>query len=997
MLTATARAEHMAQQIFGWARLHTGKTVTARLVDELMSRDRDTEQGKANRATVCRILRAQAEAEGIRVILTEKDRYWAIREQLHHMAPADVAALRDSISDGGDRDPRGSDQSLIDAITARESNRPVPARLWDCKPVTVRLWAEVDPYTALYRSLSDADMSSATYDVTSSKDGVERACPAQEGKRLALAVAIKHGDGARTKGNADEFTVDWRGVKNGPGEVVFTFRRRTAPVAEEPRPQSVSDAVKASGLSLGDLVQFPGRVVETDAGREFAPGRYGYLRDAWLSDGQVVAAVEGEDGQRDVPLLSDLRPLHWHMRTVNGGTPERIPTLDALREINNAMLGEGRKGVREMSASGGDARIVYRDVRGEVWLRPATSAEIAMEQKPEGERYAPGDRVIVRGTFYRPEKRRTYVLDEYEGTVTNWAAGHYNVRAVEPDADGVTYGVRPCRVRELRPVPPAVEDVVEAPHDLYLSGELRHQGVSAERVRRIVKNLRGKRAVFFQDPADGAIVTQTTRYVPQRPAGAPELAGEPEPQVWSEKDIRRARGSAAKWRAETVNAEPPVEAEPTDEALARCFAHTTRPIRAELYPLVREELAGWDARIAAEEKPEGERYASGDVVIVRPVVLDPESGKRKVLPEYVGAVSGWEAPYFMVRALVDDEYGFDIRPVPVDEMRPATAEERADVHARIRAKQAAKAREEVALLEAQKLATNRVIEERARAVLEAGEDRPAVEGAAGYVFRTSHNAVCVQGVDTHGAPWDVLMDGYVARFELAGWHVRPGGGFHGAHLVLLPPYEDAEEIVREGARRREAAEALAEVLAELSGPIDDGFKTALGEMYAVVAEGTAVPVRANRLVVGMDVVAAVRLEQRTVDCVTAPAGESWVRVGWTPRDHHDSSTADARVFGPEDHLVVTLESVSRLFAPVSPDDLVDLAVRLHAVGAAVPAYLRPEATEAVMAVEDAWEALRVAETPAARDRAHTEARAAAARARGVALTLEARMRATRPA
>lgn len=689
-LTPTARAEHMAQQVLISARLHNHRVVTTDLVDAVMSRDKDTEQGKANLATVRRIIRQRAEIEQVRVIFTRDERYWAIREQLHHMTPDEVASLADSIADGGDEDPRAWDKELVDAISGDRSNRPVPARLYGCKPVAIRLWKnpapspavlaieeqartllvgeglkeaeegqagfrfrtdyravcvrgilpegtdwplfteeiqlrlersgwstesadgfgvkvsppaveeeppahaparDVDPYEALYASLAAADLTSAVYEVTASENGVERGCPAQEGKRMALAVAIKHGDGARTEGDADRFTVDWRGVESGPGDIVFTFRRR----------MGVGEAAKASGLSLGDLVQFPGRVVETDEGRKYAPSGYGYLRDAWLSDGQVVAAVEGEDGKRDVPLLSDLRPLRWHMRTVNGGTPERIPTLDALREINNAMTGEGRKGVREMSASGGDARIVYRDVRGEVWLRPATSGEIAMEQKPERERYLPGDRVIVRGTFYRPEERRTYDLPEYVGTVVNWAGGHYNVRAVEPDEDGTTYGVRQCQVRELRPVPPTVEDVVDAPHDLYLYGELRHEGVTADRVRKIVSNLRGKRAVFVQDPGDLAIVVQNTRYVPQRPAGAPEPAGNPEPQVWSERDREHARGFAAKFRAETDCAEPPVTAEPTDEELARCFKHTVRPIRAELYPLVRAELAGWDARIAAED------------------------------------------------------------------------------------------------------------------------------------------------------------------------------------------------------------------------------------------------------------------------------------------------------------------------------------------------------------------------------------------------------------
>ncbi|XXZ47537.1 hypothetical protein AAGT00_00875 (plasmid) [Streptomyces cavourensis] len=591
-LTQTARAQHMAQQIIGWARLHNHGVVTDVLVDELMSRDADTEQGKAHPVTVRRIVRQQAERESVRVIFTRDERYWAIREQLHQMTRPEVEALADGITEGGD-DPRGWDRELVDAISAYRSNRPVPARLYGCKPVAIRLWPApaVDPYSVLIRSLGEADLSSSIYDVTATENGVVRACPPQAGKRLALAVGIKHGDGAQMEGDADRFTVDWRGVENGPGDVVFTYRRR----------MGVGEAVKASGLSLGELVQFPGRVVATDEGREFAPAGYGYLRDAWLSGGQVVAAVEGEDGKRDVPLLSDLRPLRWHMRTVNGGTPERIPTLDALREINYAMMGEGRKVVREMSATGGDARILYGDVRGEVWLRPATSAEIAMEQKPERERYAEGDRVIVRGTFYRHEERRTYVLGEYEGVVTNWTGSHFNVRAVEPDEDGITYGVRPCRVRELRPVPPTVDDVVAVPHDLYLNGELRHRGVPAERVRKIVRNLRGKRAVFFQDPADLAIVSQNTRYVPQRSAEGSAPAADPAPRVWSDKDRKRARGFAARWRAETVCAEPPVEAEPTDEALARCFQHTVRPVRAELYPLVREEIAGWDARITAED------------------------------------------------------------------------------------------------------------------------------------------------------------------------------------------------------------------------------------------------------------------------------------------------------------------------------------------------------------------------------------------------------------
>ncbi|MFD4795073.1 hypothetical protein [Streptomyces anulatus] len=657
-LSALDRAQHMAQQVLIFARLHNDKVVTVDLVEAVMSRDADTEQGKANPTTVRRIIRERAEIELVRVIFTREERYWAIREQLHHMTPDQVATLADSIADGGDDDPRAWDKQLVDAISAHQGNRPTPARLYGCTPVPIRLWKDpapavveeapaVDPYPALYASLSAADMTSAVYDVTASKDGTERHCPPQPGKRMALAVAIKHGDGARVEGTAELFTVDWRGVQNGPGDIVFTYRWRAAVPSAE-----VEAAREASGLSLGDLVEVSGRKVETEKGRDYVPAWYGHLRDVWVSDGQIVARVDGPEGEPAAPLLSDLRPVRWHMRTVNGGTPERVPSLDALREINNAMLAPGRDGVREMSESAGTARIVYLDVRGEVWLRPATSAEIATEQKPERERYAEGDRVIVRGTFYRHENRRTYDLPEYEGTVTNWTGSHFNVRSVEPDEDGTTYGVRPCRVGELRPVPPTVDDVADVPHDLYLSGELRHQGVAAERVRKIVKNLRGKRAVFFQDPADRAIVTQNTRYVPQLPV--PEPATDPIPREWSEPDVRRARGFAAKWRAETVHAEPPVRREPTDEALAECFAHTVKPIAADLYPLVREELTGWDARLAAEDarRPENipavspaplftalAAYEAANDIVMNPTALDLERLARHLLSMAPGAPS----------------------------------------------------------------------------------------------------------------------------------------------------------------------------------------------------------------------------------------------------------------------------------------------------------------------------------------------------------------------
>ncbi|MET8717421.1 hypothetical protein ABZV52_30095 [Streptomyces sp. NPDC004735] len=269
-LTATIRADFMALQVLIFARLHNAGVVTVDLVDAVMSRDAGTEQGKANPVTVRRIIRKRAAAEGVRVIFTSEERYWAIREQLHCMAPADVDALRDSIADGGEEDPRAWDTVLIDALSAYKSGRVIPARLWDCKPVSVRLWREPvnlpeaddseELYKALMSSLCAADLSDVTFCVTASQDGVERDCPPQEGKRMVLAVGIKHGDGARVEGTAEAFTVDWRGVKKGPGDIVFTFRR-TATTAEV----LAADPIPA-GTSV--LSAMPGRWIEREELRE---------------------------------------------------------------------------------------------------------------------------------------------------------------------------------------------------------------------------------------------------------------------------------------------------------------------------------------------------------------------------------------------------------------------------------------------------------------------------------------------------------------------------------------------------------------------------------------------------------------------------------------------------------------------------------------------------------------------------------------------------------
>ena len=137
------RAEWMALQVIIVAKQRdNGHVVTHDLVDAVMSRDADTEQGKASKETVRRIIRKRADSEGVRVIFTPEERYWAIREQLHQMSRDKLDALVDSITEGGDDDPRGWDIVLINALSVARSNRQSPSRLWSCKPVSIRLWQE---------------------------------------------------------------------------------------------------------------------------------------------------------------------------------------------------------------------------------------------------------------------------------------------------------------------------------------------------------------------------------------------------------------------------------------------------------------------------------------------------------------------------------------------------------------------------------------------------------------------------------------------------------------------------------------------------------------------------------------------------------------------------------------------------------------------------------------------------------------------------------------
>ncbi|OEJ21039.1 hypothetical protein [Streptomyces subrutilus] len=596
-ITPTERAEAMALQVLISARLHNGHVVTHDLVDAVMSRDAGTEQGKANKESVRRIIRKQAASENVRVLFTDDERYWAIREQLHHMTPEEVAALSNSIAEGGDRDPRGWDRVLIRALSAYQSRRPAPSRLWGCKPVSIRLW------------------------------------------------------------------------RQGPVPTVED-------VVDAPHAVYVGDERVHEGI--------PASHVRTIV------GNLRFKRAAFTQDPDGAICVED---RAYVPQL-------FHMRTVNGGTPERIDSAKAMREIDNAMMKPGKDGVREMSAAGSRARIVYRDVRGTVELRPATREEAAATVKPERERYAVGDLVIVRPVVFDSKKRRHRVMPEYLGTVGSWASPDYMVRSLVADEDG--HGVRPCRVHELRP---ATEE---------------------ERVSAAVQAV--------ADPLDDGLAA-----------------------YFAETYAAVADGTAVPVRADKVVVGMDVI------AAVRLEDRTIGTVDRFVHPYQPSVAVTWEPRDHRDSVMGDRRVFSPD----HHLVVTVDSIARLTSASLAAA----------------DE-----------EQREANDRAR-------RAELGRKAYEEGARLDAQRRATNEVIEEHARMLLLKvgyGEARP---GTAGFVFRTNHNVVGLYAQDAQGEPSPEWLDVYRDLLECSGWFAEYKSGYHGSYLAVLPPTAEARAMVEEAAAR----------------------------------------------------------------------------------------------------------------------------------------------------------------------------------------------------
>ncbi|MBF4138245.1 hypothetical protein [Streptomyces albidoflavus] len=142
------------------------------------------------------------------------------------------------------------------------------------------------------------------------------------------------------------------------GEVTTRRIMKTRLVARVTKPlsYSVGAAVAASGLELGDVVEYDERNVQGPDGPETVPAGRGPLRDAWLGGEEVVARVEREDGIIDAPPLGILRPAAG--RTDEAAEPAVTPAevaaalLCVADSVAEYMERWGESRVREVWVSG---------------------------------------------------------------------------------------------------------------------------------------------------------------------------------------------------------------------------------------------------------------------------------------------------------------------------------------------------------------------------------------------------------------------------------------------------------------------------------------------------------------------------------------------------------------------------------------------------------------------------------------------------------------------
>lgn len=292
---------------------------------------------------------------------------------------------------------------------------------------------------------------------------------------------------------------------------------------------------------------------------------------------RYVPQTDGETTPADAPVGE-----RHHVRIVDGGTPQLIPTRDALDEMNTAMMQPGKREVRQMSESRGHARIVYKDSeRGTVVLRPATAEDLAAvaARRPAAVVLA-ADPIPVDGTVLTDMPGESVGL---AGVPTRDAVNHDTYVAQERN-DGVWQlpnhddGAHLTRAKVTGAI-------------AYVRRSSDHARVSVDTDGTIyVSN--GHRAARYIPAA--LIADYSADHCPgcstpyasngDGPCTGGRSLGAEERQRAAEKDQRRALAYAGRWWAEQGTDAP------TDDALRAAFQDSGKTPRPELYPAIRDAI-----------------------------------------------------------------------------------------------------------------------------------------------------------------------------------------------------------------------------------------------------------------------------------------------------------------------------------------------------------------------------------------------------------------------